>query len=318
MNSVLNKEISIGAFGAVFSALDEIYTLMDELFIRRFGQYVANQPKLINYIDFLNRNSCENREELEITFNEIKLEKLSFSYPNTQKKALDEITLCIKANEKIGVVGLNGSGKTSLSKILLGLYSPTSGSVLIDGQKHDFLKPLAFSATAVFQNINRYKTSLKNNVCLSDASKKVASKSVNDMLNRVGIDLQKKALNEGVETVCDKSFGGIDFSGGEWQKIAIARGIYREKSLIVLDEPTSAIDPLQEYEIYNLFKSVCSNKTAIIITHRLMSIGFCDKIAVMDDGKLLDLGTHDELIGRCLHYKLLWESSTKGMGNIAL
>lgn len=310
--SVIKGEISIGAFGAVFTALDDIYLLLEELFIKRLGQYATSQPKLKSLIDFLNRREIEKEEEKELIFDEIRLKNLYFKYPNSNAFAIKNISFSIKKNEKIGIVGLNGSGKSTLSKILLGLYKADSGEICVDGEKHESHKYLAIPATSVFQKFNKYKISIKNNICLSESSKKYDNEEILDLIRKTGLEFEKKKLENGLDTICGKEFGGIDFSGGEWQRIAIARGLFRDRNFIILDEPTSAIDPVQEYEIYKLFEEICKDKTTIIITHRLMSIRFCDKIIVMQGGKIIDEGEHKVLIERCPYYKELWDSSTKG------
>lgn len=125
-------------------------------------------------------------------------------------------------------------------------------------------------------------------------------------MDSVGFDLEAKKLADGLQTTCSKEFGGTDFSGGEWQKIAISRAIFRERDFVVLDEPTATIDPIQEHKLYALFADLSKNKTAIIVTHRLASISFCSRIIVMSEGRIVGDGTHEDLLRRSPEYRELW------------
>lgn len=135
---------------------------------------------------------------------------------------------------------------------------------------------------------------------------------VEEALNQAGITLSKEVFPEHLNTVLVKEFGGVDLSGGQWQRIAIARGIYKRCGLIVLDEPTAAIDPMQEHELYQTFLEAAKGKTAVIVTHRLGLARACDKIIVMQEGQILDVGCHEELLERCDYYRRLWEVQASG------
>lgn len=313
LNSVIKGQISIAAFGAVFIALNDIYLFLEELFSKRLGQYAKNQSKLNSFIVFLNRKEIEKEENRELLYDEISLEKVFFKYPNVNEFAIKNINLSFKRNEKIAIVGLNGSGKSTLAKLLLGIYKPCAGGIFIDGQKNRSDKYLVLPATAVLQNFNKYKVSLRDNISLSDPKKKFDNEEITSLLSKIGLKEKIERYSQGLYTICGQEFSGVEFSGGEWQRIAIARGLFRDRDLVILDEATSAIDPLQENEIYQLFDDISKNKTAVIITHRLMSIRFCDRIIVMKEGEIIDDGQHQSLLQRCQHYKDLWNSSKEGL-----
>ncbi len=228
---------------------------------------------------------------------QIEFKNVSFKYPGTEEYVLKDFSVKLKIGEKLAIVGMNGSGKTTMIKLLCRLYDVNEGEILLNGvniQKFD-QDEYRRLFSIVFQDFNIFPYTLGQNVA---ADVKYDKEKVIDCLNKAGFGERLCDLNEGLDTFVTKEYddGGVEFSGGELQKIAIARAIYKEAPFILLDEPTAALDPLAEYEIYSNFDKIIGTKTAIYISHRLSSCRFCKKIAVFHEGRLVQLGSHDELV----------------------
>jgi ATP-binding cassette subfamily B protein len=224
---------------------------------------------------------------------EIEFHNVSFKYPNTDFYAIQNLSLKLHIGEKLAVVGMNGSGKTTMIKLLCRLYDPTEGEITLNGidiKKYDYQEYMRIFGV-VFQDFNLFAFSLGQNVA---ADVDYDKQKVADCCKEAGLTLNH--LNP--ETYLYKNFdeSGVEISGGEAQKIALARALYKDVPFIVLDEPTAALDPVAEYEIYSKFNDIVGNKTAIYISHRLSSCRFCDDIAVFDKGRLVQRGSHDKLI----------------------
>ncbi|MCL2097053.1 MAG: ABC transporter ATP-binding protein/permease [Oscillospiraceae bacterium] len=245
----------------------------------------------------------------------IELRGASFKYPNAEKYAVKNVDFEIRKGEKIAVLGENGSGKTTFSKLLLGLFPCREGVILYDGipvgdiDKKSFYK----SVSAIAQNFTQYKLTLRENIAISDIDKIDDDEKIIGALENAGLSgLLEKT---GLDGELGAEFGGNDVSGGQWQKIAIARGLFRESELIVMDEPTSALDPLIETEILTKFIEASKDKTAVIISHRVGLCRLADKIAVMKDGGISETGTHDELIAKGGEYARLFTAQEKWYRN---
>jgi len=224
---------------------------------------------------------------------EIEFHNVSFQYPNTDFYAVRDLNLKLHVGEKLAVVGMNGSGKTTMIKLLCRLYDPTEGEITLNGidiKKYDYKEYMRIFGV-VFQDFNLFAFSLGQNVA---ANIEYDSAEVADCCKKSGLALTHLTP----ETYLYKNFdeSGVEISGGEAQKIALARALYKDAPFIVLDEPTAALDPVAEYEIYSKFNEIVGEKTAIYISHRLSSCRFCDDIAVFDKGRLVQRGSHDELL----------------------
>ena len=220
---------------------------------------------------------------------------------------------CGKVGEKLAVVGMNGSGKTTFIKLMCRLYDPTEGEILLNGvniKKYDYDEYLAVFSV-VFQDFKLFSFSLGENVASGadyDVDKVMGS------LHQSGFGERLATMPEGIKTSLYKDFdeNGIEVSGGEAQKIALARALYKDSPFIILDEPTAALDPIAEYEIYSKFNEIVGDKTAIYISHRLSSCRFCDKIAVFDNGQIVQRGSHDELVAdESGKYYELWHAQAQ-------
>ena len=237
----------------------------------------------------------------------------SFSYIGSEKKALDHVSLNIKGGETIAIVGINGSGKTTLSRLLLGLYTPNEGIVKIGGVDTKEVKrhSVTRGMSAVFQKFQKYKMTVAENIQIGDSELQDNNDILNVCIKQADIDLTEDKFSDGLETMLSRDFDGIELSGGQWQRIAIARGLYRIRDVIVLDEPTAAIDPIEETRLYERFAEVSKGKTSVLITHRIGSARIADYIVVMNEGKIVEIGTHEELVSQNGLYKEMFDAQIK-------
>ncbi|MFT8710398.1 MAG: ABC transporter ATP-binding protein, partial [Sporolactobacillus sp.] len=221
------------------------------------------------------------------------------------------INLTIKKDQKIAIVGPNGSGKSTLIKLLLRLYTPTKGRIFINGTDISTFDLIQYQEKfgVVFQDFNLFAWSIKENIIMG---KVLDPNKLNDVLEMVGLEERIKSLPDGTETSISQILNknGVEFSGGEQQKIAIARALYREAPVVIMDEPTAALDPISEADIFNNFDKLTKNKTAIFISHRMSSTQFSDLIYVLEEGKIIDQGTHQMLMEKeGLYYEMYNEQA---------
>ena len=228
---------------------------------------------------------------------ELEFRNVSFKYPNTDRMILKNISMKIKKGESLSLVGVNGAGKTTLVKLICRLYEPTEGEILINGIPAETIPYDQYSDLlgVVFQDFKIFAFTAAENVALSTEYDK---ERLVDCMDRSDILKKVESLPEGYSTFLSKEFNenGVELSGGEGQKLAIARTLYKDPPMIILDEPTSALDPIAEYEIYQKFHELVKGRTAVYISHRLSSTRFTDKIAVFADGELREFGSHGELM----------------------
>lgn len=231
----------------------------------------------------------------------IEIEHLSFCYPGSKKSTIADINLTINPGEMLVVVGENGAGKTTLGKLLGRLYDPTGGSIAWNG-KDLRSYPLAYVRSriaVVMQDYARFPSTVRENVGFGDLLSLSDDTAINEAISEAGIAAKVNSLEQGLETPLGKQLeDGIDLSGGQWQRIAIARALMRLSTaeVLIFDEPTAALDPKTEHEIYSIFRQIAVGKTTIVISHRLGLAKIADRIAVMENGKIAEIGTHDELI----------------------
>lgn len=317
--SLLNGDISPGAFAAVFSSLSFMLGIMEEIMYLRIGQISNGLGTIKNLIRFLDIPERAGSEDDIEGIPDIILDNISFSYPGTSNTTLSNINLRIKSGETIAIVGENGSGKTTLVKLMMGLYVPTDGKVFIGGKDVSKLSHNSIykNISAVFQKYQRYKMTLGENIEISSLNKNIDLDSTNrnkfldEAVLKADLKLSKETTENGYDTMLAREFDGIDLSGGQWQKIAIARGFYKNHNMIVLDEPTAAIDPAMETNLYNKFAELAKGKTAIIVTHRLGSAKIGDRIVVMDNGTIAEIGGHEELLKANGKYAAMYNAQSK-------
>lgn len=242
----------------------------------------------------------------------IEFKNVSFTYPSAENYALRNVNLKIENGEHLAVVGRNGSGKTTFIKLMCRLYDVTDGEILINGTdiKEYTRESITGLYSVVFQDFKIFSVSLKDNIC---ASSDFDSDRFYACLENANIKDRAECLADKENTYLYKDLDetGVEISGGEAQKLALARALYKDAPVVILDEPTAALDPIAENEIYSRFNSFVQNKTAIYISHRLSSCAFCDKIAVFDNARLVEHGTHRELLGAGGKYSELWNAQAR-------
>lgn len=296
--SVLTGSISIAIFTQMIAASSTFTTSM-RLLLDDIQEIVKRCNYAYEYVKFADYPAAIEKGTRHVKEGNHTLEfkNVSFTYPNTDVKVLKGVNVTLKQGEHLSVVGLNGAGKTTFVKLLCRLYDPTEGEILLDGvniKEYDYNEYMSLFSP-VFQDFKLFAFSIKENIVLDDPC---SDEEISGLLEQVGLGDKLKSLEKGVETILFKSFdeNGIEPSGGEQQKMAIARALYKKAPVVILDEPTAALDPVAEYDIYRQFDSLVGGKTAIYISHRLSSCKFCDRIAVFSEGVIKEYGTHDELI----------------------
>ncbi|EGK88852.1 ABC transporter ATP-binding protein [Microcoleus vaginatus PCC 9802] len=231
----------------------------------------------------------------------IEIKHLSFCYPGSNKSTVEDINLTINPGEMLVLVGENGAGKTTLGKLLGRLYDPTSGTIDWNGKdlRSYSLAYVRSRIAVVMQDYARFPSTVRENVGFGDLLSLSDDTAINEAISEAGISAKVNSLSAGLETPLGKQLeDGIDLSGGQWQRIAIARALMRLSTaeVLIFDEPTAALDPKTEHEIYSIFRQIAAGKTTIVISHRLGLAKIADRIAVMENGKIAEIGTHDELI----------------------
>lgn len=294
--AVIKYKYSIAGFYALLTSLTSVIAVIDGLFNVYLSQ-ISEQAGNVKYIlEFMKSENeqipVENRGCDEIS---LELKNVNYKYPNSNKYSLSNINCTFQSNEIVVIVGENGSGKTTLTKLLQGMLENYEGKILLNGldiqrinKKYWYSK-----CTSLFQEYQRYKFSLAENVVINKEPKENIVKSALDFVN---LKIEKTIFKDGIDTILSREFGGCDLSGGQWQKIAMARAVAKDAKVIFLDEPTSSIDPIGESVFYNMFKKMSRDKLSIIVSHRLGICAIADRILVMDNGTIIEEGTHEQLM----------------------
>lgn len=303
---VLNKGMSISDFVLYIGLVASFSTAMTDMFCNMVWMNM-NRMELDDFRTFMDWN--EDKPDIEkgqgVSKNiglkqfEFKFENVSFKYPGHEKYVLKNINLTIEAGSKLAVVGINGAGKTTLTKLLMRLYEPTEGRILLNGvdvKKYD--RDTYFKIFApVFQNIEIFAFPVWQNISMKPENETDKNRTM-EALERSGLDEKINKYENKIDTMLLRIFdpNGVDLSGGERQRLAMARALYQNREVLVLDEPTAALDALAEDRMYQEFNQMVKGKTAIFISHRLSSTRFCDKIVMFEDGRIIEEGTHEQLI----------------------
>lgn len=276
-----------------------------------------NTKYVKQYLDFMDIKNKKYEGTLPVEKRDddkfmIEFENVSFHYPGSEKNVLENFSIRFNIGERLAVVGRNGSGKTTFIKLLCRLYDPTEGRILLNGidiKKYDYKEYLSLFSV-VFQDFQIPAFTLGQAVA---ASQEYDEEHVNDAVKKAGLSSLAARMPYGNETYLTKEFDktGVNISGGEAQKLAIARALYHDTPFVILDEPTAALDPIAEYEVYAKFDELIGTKTAVYISHRLSSCQFCNDILVIDDGKAVQRGSHEKLIDEEGLYAKLWKTQAK-------
>ncbi len=279
--------------------------------LRQNNKYLEKWYQFLDLPDEMYHGTLavEKRDDIDY---EIEFRNVSFRYPGTDAWVLRNVNMKFRIGDKLAIVGENGSGKTTFIKLLCRLYDPTEGVVLLNGidiSRYRYEEYLALFSV-VFQDYKLFDFSLAANVT---AAFDYDSDRVQSCLERAGFGDRLRNLEQGIEAVIGRSYEdqGIDLSGGEEQKVALARALYKDAPFVVLDEPTAALDPIAEAAVYESFHAIVKDKTTVVISHRLSSCKFCDDIIVFDKGQLVQRGSHDTLVGREGKYSELWNAQAQ-------
>ncbi len=309
---VQNGELTIGVITSLLQSLAlghaTLFGLMESV-----GIIFERGLFFMLYFKFLAiPDSLVNGSRLTTAPKTISFENVSFAYPNGVK-AVKEVTFSLKCGEKIAIVGANGSGKSSLIRLILRLYDPTTGHIAVDGEDLRYLEIESWRSLfgIVPQDIVRYGLTVRENIGISDIGKVDPEDSMSllalDMAALSGLAANTRSS---LDLRLGKEFNGLTLSGGQWQKLSIARAFYREPEILLLDEPSAALDPKSEALFFQSLQGLTKNKTAVFVTHRLSAALLADRILVMSNGMLVEAGTHQQLLQKKGEYALLWQTQT--------
>lgn len=290
---------AITAYASLLSAFSSLAGMLGNE-----AQYRKMIQPFFQYWNFPERTGDGDTLALE---REIRLNHVSFRYPGQSKNAVEDIDLTIHKGEVVAIVGENGAGKTTLSNLILGLFQPGSGAIYYDRTDLADVKEQTIHQvqSTVSQTFNRYKMTVRDNISIGDFKKQ----NETELLQRHSEFFPDSSITP--DTLLGKEFGGTELSGGQWQQLSCARGFYRDCEILVLDEATSAIDPLKEKAMYDSFRKELAGKTGIIITHRLGAVSLADRIVVLENGHIVQCGTHRELLQEDGLYAELWAAQTE-------
>jgi ABC-type multidrug transport system fused ATPase/permease subunit len=275
--------------GVIWSA-SQLYEC--SLFLEDYAQFVRMKDDLV---------SKHSGDSAPTTFGRLRLEHVSFSYPGVAEPALHDVSLEMEAGQIVAVVGENGSGKTTLAKLLCGLYAPASGRVLWDDTDTANVDPAALrrSVAVLFQDFCKYLLDVRENIGVGRHEQIGDAESIRSAAQRAGADEFIGDLPEGYQTLLGPEFeGGYNLSVGQWQRMALARAFLRDAPLVILDEPTAAMDARAEHELFDSMRTLFAGRTVLLISHRFSSVRSADRIYVLHKGQLVEQGSHDELIMR--------------------
>lgn len=300
----------VGAITQLFQGISRLLQIIGEM--RANGEFLQTSFQFLDIPNRMYQGSLTTEKRSDRNY-EVEFRDVSFRYPDTDQWVLRHVNIKFRVGSRLAVVGMNGSGKTTFIKLLCRLYDPTEGEILLNGiniRKYRYDEYIRIFSV-VFQDFKLLALPLGENVA---GSAEYDRERVKKCLSDAGFSQRLESLPKGLDTYLYKDLkeDGVDISGGEAQKIAIARALYKDAPFIILDEPTAALDPIAEAEIYSRFNNIVTDKTAIYISHRLSSCKFCDEIAVFHEGEIVQKGTHDELVADTAgKYYELWNAQAQ-------
>lgn len=314
VSMILKNEITVDEFILYFAAISSFASWVDGI-INCWNEIHSNSLRICDFRDYVDypeedgSGKAELREHL-FAAPEIVFDNVSFRYNGAKEDTIHHLSFTFRRGEKLAIVGANGAGKTTLVKLLCGLYRPTSGEIRINGvPMSDFCREDYYKLISpVFQDVRMAFFTLAETVS-GRSIKDTDVRRVEECLRLVGLGEKLDSLPDGITTKLNKQVNknGTELSGGEAQKLMLARALYKDAPLLVLDEPTAALDPIAESRIYQMYGEMCAGKTALFISHRLASTAFCDRILLLKDGGIAEEGTHEELLRAKGEYQKLFE-----------
>ncbi|MEL6390682.1 MAG: ABC transporter ATP-binding protein [Bacteroidota bacterium] len=316
---VLAGVLSIGELTFLAGSFNRLRSNLQQMF-SRFSKITESSMYLKDYFEFIDlKVDVEDDTHLLALPSQVRVgfqfEQVSFRYPGMDHDVLQDISFELKAGEKMAFVGQNGAGKTTLIKLLLRFYEPTAGRILLDGQDIRTFRKAEYQQFfgVIFQDFFRYSFTAKENIAVGEISKRdkldlIIQSAEQSLADEVIAELP----NQYDQQLGRRFKGGVDLSGGQWQKVALARAYMKGAEVVILDEPTSALDARAEYEAFQRFIGLTKGKTSVIISHRFSTVRMADRILVLKDGRILELGTHDELLKHDQLYAELFSLQAEG------
>ena len=322
----MRGQVTLGDLALIYVAFNQGQRLMRSL-LQNVGQLYANSLFLSNLFEFLALESLvmepspDKAKTPRGLYEEISFKQISFRYPESQREALDDFSLTVPAGQIVAIVGPNGAGKSTLIKLLCRFYDPASGSIEIDGTdlKQMPTRHLRGLVTVLFQQPVHYNVTVSENIEYGDLEREPEMSEIQAAVEAAGAEEIVSRLPDGYRSLLGRWFaGGTELSVGEWQRIALARAFLRRAPIIILDEPTSALDPWAEADWLDRFRRLAAGRTAIVITHRLTTAMHADVIHVMEQGRIVESGNHDQLLKRDGRYAESWNRQMNATESVGL
>ncbi|MBO5353387.1 MAG: ABC transporter ATP-binding protein [Lachnospiraceae bacterium] len=310
LSDVFGPKLTLGALTMYVSAAINFSSMVIQMggSVVMLLQFLGWLDPYMEFMSLAEETKQTGGEPFDGDVETVEFKNVTFTYPNAEKPVVKNVSFSIHKGEKISIVGLNGAGKSTLVKLICRMYQADSGEILVNGKniyEYDYLSYMN-TISAVFQDYRLFNFTIAENI--SCQAKDASRERIEHLVQEVGLGEKIAELPQGIQSRFGKDYDkdGIELSGGQGQKVAIARALYKKASMVILDEPASALDPIAEAEIYEKFNGLVEDKTAIYISHRMSSSVFCDKILIIDGGTVADYDTHENLMKKTdsLYYKL--------------